>query len=34
MGGLAAGAVPVAAAWALFAIICAANLWLLFSLIG
>jgi manganese transport protein len=34
MGGLAAGALSVATAWALFAIICAANLWLLASLIG
>ncbi|WP_019831777.1 Nramp family divalent metal transporter [Sphingomonas sp. PR090111-T3T-6A] len=34
MGGLAAGALPTAAAWTLFAIISASNLWLLASLIG
>lgn len=34
MGGLAAGRVAVSAAWGVFAIIAAANLWLLASLLG
>ena len=34
MGGLAAGRVAVSAAWGVFAVIAAANLWLLASLLG
>jgi manganese transport protein len=34
MGGLAAGPLPIAVAWGLFAMLSAANLWLLASLAG